>query len=513
MVGIYVMLIVTIALVAGVSASTYFQLSSTQASLMVQQNQVRIQVVSGAITSGITTFNGRDVVPLASPSSGDYPARVPSYAVFNKTTGGRDIVYCPIVFADTFNANGDLVNERQPGSGASPESYPVEVATRGNRSYMVAGYPTVLFGKTGDQDRADAAKELNASGIFGFLLSPDPRLDGDLSCSDVQKVSDGNYIIRGGTVQPFYGSIKDRPATTYVIETGGTEQLGEDEKPVGTIKDALQLISRYDQANATIVLDGNVTVSGEERTLLEDTVFGRSIKFFGKTASTVTFASSGNLSLSLKGDVFFENLTLQASGGSIGIDALPSSRIILKSTDVNFVRVSGGSVHIEGNSHIVTSSGSAVDAAGGSITFDIPGTSASILSSSADPVFLISGGRVLANQSIYAEGPGPLYAAGSPKSVDKAFGAKVYLNGAEQVGLSSPYHREQQTCADGSTSCEASCNAGEVVAWGECASGNNSPLAGFYADTDGQTYTCEWSTGPVPVSTPRAAVVCTTPQH
>jgi hypothetical protein len=515
MVGIFVMLVVTIALVAGASASAYFLLNSTQASLMVQQNQIRVQAVSASLRSAITTFDGRDVIPLRSKDgeAGTFLARVPAIAPFDKTTAGRDIVFCPVVYADTINPTGTIENALSTGA---PESYAAEVATKGGRSYLAAGYPQ--FTRMGMEASA-AAKSLNESGVFGFLLSADPRHQVDLRCSAVEMLSAGNFIIEGGSVQPVFGESKDRPASTYVVSSGSADVLGDDEKPVGSLKDALHLIDKYDQANATIYFDGSVPVSDVEKTQLETVAFGRSLKLIGKTASTLTFQAtgSGRFALQLKGDVLFSNLTLATSNGSpVGVDALPSSRIDISSTDLNFVRASGGSVYLEGQSHIVATSGSAVDAAGGSITFAIPGTAASIISSSGSPIFSISGGHVLAQTSIYVQASAgePLYGSGTYKSVDKASGASVFLNGEEPAVMASPYYRPVPVeCADGSTSCSVQCEAGTIIAWGECASDNNSPLAGFYADTAGQTYTCKWSAGVVPVSNPTAAVVCTNPQH
>jgi hypothetical protein len=219
----------------------------------------------------------------------------------------------------------------------------------------------------------------------------------------------------------------------------------------------------------------------------------------------------------LKGDVLFNNLTLTSSNGRpVGVDAVPSSRLDIISTDMNFVRASGGTVYLEGQSHIVTASGSAVDASGGSITFAIPGTASSIISSSGSPIFAISGGRILAQTSIYIDASAgeTLYVAGTNKSVDKATGSTIFLNGVEPATLVSPYYRPTPVkCANGATSCAIQCSAGTIIAWGECASDNNSALAGFYADTAGQTYTCKWTSDPIPVTNPTAAVVCTNPQH
>jgi hypothetical protein len=516
MVGIFVMLVVTIALVAGASASAYFLLNSTQASLMVQQNQIRVQSVSASIRSAISTFDGRDVVPLRSKdgSTSAFVARVPSIAAFDKTTSGRDIIFCPVVYSDEINPNASVENGLLSGG---VETYPVEAATKGGRSYMVAGYPA--FSKMSAAP-ADAAKSLNQSGIFGFLISGDPRRDVDLRCSSVEMVSAGTFIVDGGTVQPIYGETKDRPASTYVISsTTAVTELGDDQKPVGALKDALHLISKYDQANATIYIDGNLSITDAERAQLEDVAFGRSLKLIGQTASTLTFQTtgSGRYALQLRGDVLFSNLTLTSSNGRpVGVDALPSSRIDIDSTDMNFVRASGGVVFLEGQSHIVTTNGSAVDAAGGSITFAIPGTASSIISSSGSPIFAISGGRVLAQTSIYidASASETLYVSGTNKSVDKATGATIFLNGAEPATLASPYYRPTPVkCANGAASCAVQCTAGTIIAWGECASDNDSPLAGFYADTAGQTYTCKWASGLIPVSNPTAAVVCTNPQH
>ncbi len=523
MVGIFVMLVVTIALVAGASASAYFLLNSTQAALMVQQNQIRVQAVSASIRSGISTFDGRDVVPLRAKdgSTDTFVARVPAIAAFDKTTSGRDIVFCPVVHADTINPNATIENALPSGS---KESYSAEIATRGGRSYLVAGFPQ--FTRMGIQ-AAEAAKSLNQSGIFGFLLSADPRQDTDMKCASVEMVSSGNFIVDGGTVQPIYGETKERPASTYVISSGSVDALDDDQKPVSTLKDALHLISKYDQANATIYVEGNLPVSDVEKTALEEVSFGRSLKLIGKNASTLTFQTTGTgrYPLQLRGDVLLSNLTLMSSGGNaVGIDALPSSRIDINSTDVNFVRVSGGTVYLEGQSHIVVDDSPvddwAVDAAAGSITFAV--ADPAIIAATSDPLVKISGGRVFASSSLYVAsmknpdyaGPITLYETGASKLIDKAAGAGVFVNGEELAALSEPYYRpEPVECADGSSSCAVQCKTGTIIAWGECASSNDSPLAGFFADTDGRLYTCKWAQANVPVSHPTAAVVCTNPQH
>lgn len=508
MVGIFVMLIVTIALVAGASASAYFLLNSTQASLMVQQNQIRVQAVSSSIRSNIATFGGRDVIPLkAGAGSDDFLARVPSLAAFDKTMNGRDIVFCPVVFSNSINKNAELVNATSDGG----ERYDIEVSPQGSKPYMIAGYPDFQPSKMKGASRDAIAKELNDAGIYGFLLSPDPRVKDDLRCSNITKVDVSNYIILGGTVQPVYGSVKDIAASTYVIAPGATAELGADEKPVGSLGDALKEIVKFNQSNATIKLAASETVDGQTRQELQTVGFGRALRIVGNGTSALSFDTSA--SLRLQGDISFENLFLKSGVQTVGIEALPTSRVSLGSVVLGAVRASGGTVYMNGDTHIVVQSGSPVIASGGVISIDVGGDDALNAGSDA-PVFDIAGGEVLIQRDLNVTAPsGYLYRPNSAKSVQLINGAKVYLNGqVPAVTITEPYERVVNSCANGSTSCVAECKSDKIVAWGECTSSNHQALSGFFADT-AQSYKCEWAPGVEPVSEPTVGVVCTTPQH
>jgi len=490
MMSIFVMLVICIALIAGMGYAVFSLIKTGEASLGIQKDQARVENIAASIRASIKFADGRILLPV--DVDGGPRAFVPSVAPYKTTASGKPIVYCPVSPQDI---SGTTVKMLEDGS----ETYDVEVTNYPDNSadsYVAAGAPAI--------DPAHLEK-LRKKGVIAYLILPGPNTDEALNCEDAyipEGVEDLVILADGGSVTPVL-SVADEFSVGQHF-TVADEDLGPNKaKDFASLKDVLDYVQAFDIPYATIWLPSSTEAILSELNDFFSTMKGKTVILKGNS-STISVTGEGTLSVS--GTLFAESVDFNG-GDNITLSAAPS-----------------GAIHLSGS----TTGG--IENVAGNITLE--NTSVTPKNPSAAPTITIDGGRTWIDGSssihapnaiaaIYMTG-GTLDVTGTP-NVDLSAAGDIVIKSGSAIVTGKEFNvkrgggvaaieplrqRVQATCADGSASCEATCPRSTKPVSGECLSTNNHPLAGFGASEN--SYVCNWSglVGTQTVTGPSSIALC-----
>jgi len=543
MLSIFILIIIAIALCASVGFGILQLIRSSDTTLLVQRNQVRVDTVVNTLRSYIRSDSGRTIVPAAVVSGtgipSEIPARVPSIAPFTTTPWGAPLVYCPAAPSEASTPGGTVVNERDGDS----ETYDVELVEQGGVVYVAAGGPgTSVLRQT-----------LRTRRVVGLVISPNPYSEGVPQCADVELASDGvTFIVPGGSVAVVYDLIGNSVPNELVFSPDGTIPAAAPSgaRAVRSIADVVSYFTSYGIRDLSLTFPSGVhEVDAEEIADLASATKGKTLRIAGdgSTELRIVFGSApaGNLSvIRFDGSVDLDGISLTGQAGNAGIDVVvaagPGGKISLRDVSAAGVRNFGGEFALLGTTRltpthsadatsepVVTSGGRVVIETSG-IVINAPSAEVGVLARGGDVTVLSNTAMVLGseNSAFRAEAGGRILPAFAGLEVEITAGGatqsypivsaitfgtengndpvvSITANGVGRTLLTSPL----QICEDGSANCSAECPENSVVAWGECGSDNDHPLAAFSADASGRQWTCRWA-APATVSKPTAKAVC-----
>ena len=493
--------------IAGYQIVTLNQTFNTTST--IQQNQARIQVVTGAVRAGVTLIDGRVAVPV----SADLTSTVPDISPFRTSANGSPLVYCPILRSDA--ADGEAFS-----NPAANESYRIVKTERSGMTYAVAGRP-------GTKDD----KAISDLGIVAFVLVPQPNATDPLRCSDVTVASDGStLLVKGGSVSPVFDSPVAADGASFVISPDGSrpEAALSSDRVVRSLTEVAEFVRHYDVGDLRLRILGGEAVSATDFQALLDETAGRTVRLVGADGGKADLKVSGETGSDLvelvgRGVMILQDVSLVGGASQdVAVASSAAGSLVLQDSEAARVRSNGGRVSIEGSS-LVSAAHSAVAqlapvvADGGSVTLSVSDSEASpaIRAPSSATVLSARGGDVVLKSTIHvvapasaqlfrAQGGGRLRVAGDEVVVN------VDRGGGFAPETYNALERASTACPDGAESCTAQCPAGKRVAWGECGSANGAPLASFSVDGTASAYTCTWSQSVVAMA-PKAAVVCENP--
>lgn len=484
--------------------STY---QSSQAAIAVLQNQTRLQMVAAQVRSSLAVVDGRTGVPVRP----DFSAGVPPVTPFTTTSSGDPIVFCPIL-------PGDAADGRTFANAAAVESWQVRTAERDGLNYVVAGMP-------GGPDDARIA----AMGVVAYLLSPQPNVKAPLRCADARVGEDGSTIlVKGGSVVSIFDSVPDADSASFVLSADGSRPdfATTADRTARSLDEVLEFVRHYDVHDVRVRLSGAETVSGGALDELLSISYGRTVRFEGPSGVRAVLSIDGGPSsaqgvteVSSRGSAVFSNVSLvSSSGAEVLVSARPGGSVMLENAQTARVRSNGGTLALTGSTRILpgASATAPVYADGGTLMIDVtdsdaapfmtPTPAAAAISAAGGDVVVKGDARLqIGSTALFQQLPGGRLRFGTA-------GAKLLVDRGTGFSPETPsdLQRVSQACADGSTSCVATCPTGKAVAWGECGSGNGAPLASFSVDATGAAYTCQFSPMSVALA-PTAAVVCRAP--
>lgn len=516
MFGLFIMVMVTLALMGAGAAANFYMLAQTQATLEVQKTQVRIQAISDSLRSRFTVVDGQVAFSfdhMEQDVQNRYLARLPNDLIFTRTSSGQPIIFCPAIYRAGSTSNETL-------AVSDSIQYGVEIKD----GYMIAGAPS--FRAPNAQDEAntlqiDVAK-LNRNGAFGFLIAPNPKSTEENlpNCANIVEYNGPEaqaFLLDGASVSVVFANMSRAVSHTYQV--GSKTGLQEGVTYVPSLVDALQLVARNEQASATINVAGPIpglTLSDLSR--IEDFGRGRAITVTASSQAVISSTES-NSSLRPSGNWTFNNIDLSA----FAIDVGEGQSLTLNSSLVGPIALNGGSVRLTGTSRVIdggqVSSDAVVMANAGSLVFDVDVQSQPIIgASSSRAAFMVHAGAIVLERDItLASGMVP-YAgiAGTSKPVRKIGVSDIYTLTGEGVAQTSGdelvVSRQQST---DTTACDSSdcvrvaeCPIDQKALRGECGSSNEQPVASFGIGSSGETFSCSWATvlnptgNLVPPSTP-----------
>lgn len=523
MLSIFIMLIIAIALCAGIGYSIFTLIKSGESSLTTQKNQVRLEVMAAAIRAGVIYRDGKPLVPVkieGSTVSTEFPEGL---VPFMTTVDGRPVTYCA-VGAGPFD--GNVVTETIEINGIS-------------RTYLVSGALT-------GEDAEEIGEALHERGIVAFLISPEPkaaetpndctafiRTEGE---GDEIEVFPDHLVIEGGVVTPVYAfatPLVPESDLSFVIEADSEEPNA----PV-TDEDVDNAAEQWAASNSfqlTLEMPEIKSVHRETIEKLVATGSGRVLRINGSPDSPAVirvFSSeaSGTLEIAYRGDVFMENVIFegwsdpQDSGPSFDIVLVAEkpARLFLENVVTGGLKAKGGKIALSGPGSLVIpefgASSVPVVVNGGEVFIAARngGSASSIIASAADSLVRVNGGLLV------FEGK-PRFETGLSARIVEAFGnariaatpgpvmASVVRDGGPAADeIISQSVTVKETCATGDGSCTATCEAGRVAVSGSCASSDGHALAGFGVDPSATSFTCVWS---APIASlapmaPSATAVC-----
>lgn len=529
MIGIFIIIVMAIALIAAAGYGIMVLMDSSGISINLQRNMVRMDVIASAIKSSIRMENGQVMVPIGT-LAGEYVARIsPSIAPFSKTTWGKDIVYCPVSPNDPIDVTTSIRN-------GSSETYEVSVSLIGGIPYMSGGGP----------DNPALLAQLRERHVVGLLIAPDMTGSSASSpkCLDVT-LSGDTFVVQGGDVTVVTDVQSDGTGygRVFVLSPEGPVPPGA--MVINSIENAASYIVNYSLPDATIILpDGEQSVRHKEFEELLAASAGRTIRLKGSGASILKIDYSGAPSsdegvMQTDGTLLVTGVTFKgyvSDVQSMDIIAVvgPTGVLSLSDSMIGGLRVHGGKASL-GNGAVIAPTYSAsarsepASVFGGSLFIarnDVP----IILSAGAAAGLTVRGGDVSISGAIamslapggkafVASGGGRISAASSSATVTVNNAAAIPLSASltlsDDISVSGLGIRQNLVtsghviCADGSEACEAICPTGSVLSWGECGSTNFHPVAGFEANADGTSWTCRWASAGGVIG-PRARAVCST---
>lgn len=538
MVGLFVSVIITLSLIAGAAAANYYMLASTQATLAVQQTQVRVQAISDALRSRFSVVDGQVAFSLAGLEKNEalaYKSVLPNDLVFTKTSAGKTIVFCPAVY------KMDLIANEEFADGSS------EFAVETRSGYLVGGHP--VFRDVTSDDQAGTSKinveQLNKNGVFGFLISPSPngKVQDQPICSDIVRYqgSDADtYLVKGGSVSLVFANMSKAVSNEYAVS--GAVGVVDGINHVPSFLDAVRLVARNEQTAAKISVSSDVVLAEADLVALNELGRGRSIEITSDGIRTVSVSSGSNV-LTLPGTWKFIGFNLSAFTLVSGED----STVTLVDSLIGSIQMNGGKVRISGTSQIVDTTAGTADAIvvsnGGSLTLASTLSIEPVVSSATAgrAAFKVNGGsvnietdtRIADDLVVYPVPPVTAVANFSPSKAVTRIGLSNIVRGAGPV--SSFEDLSQKVSETGPSDCgvtgceiEAFCPAGQIVVAADCSSGTGSDMGHALSKfgpikhaSDGRYgYSCKWQAatlmpGEIPSTSsavsPRVVISCARP--
>nr|WP_250808032.1 hypothetical protein [Neorhizobium tomejilense] len=540
MLSIFIMLFIAIGIAAGIGYAIVTLINTAQVSLTIQANQVRLQNISTAIRSGLTTDGGTVLLPISVDWDGDVPtnvlARLPSSTPFSTTTSGGEIVYCP-AFPDPAPPSSPIMLNHHEDRD---ETFPVAVTKLGDKSYLTAGHASGLSSDTLDR--------LNEMGVIAYILSPQPSYKGPLLCGDVRVSPQDNYtlLVNGGSVVPVYTVTTDGRGSVFVLsEEGLPPGYNGSDRVVKSLKDVKDFIVQYQITDATVKLPEDYAVSledldaflqaGQARTLRLKPG-GRDEGGNAVTHSTVTLTNppsqfpDRNVYLKAKGTLVLEDITLDADGYDVAVDAGAAATVFLSDSQVAGLRTTGGRISTEGVTRIVPDDGYLTEiqpiiSEGGEITLNSTASpavnapaSVVMFSANAGTINLQPGLRIVANptfpetrQLVGPRNGGRVVVSGGNPFLTVDRGAGYVDEGATAIDLSTR-QTVAQACADGAVDCEVSCPSDKIVDFGFCSTSNGVAVTAFGPSVSLTSFSCSFGGGLEAPQQPRASAVCDFPK-
>lgn len=507
MVGLFVSVIITLSLIAGAAAANYYMLASTQATLAVQQTQVRVQAISDALRSRFSVVEGQVAFSLNGMDKNDafaYKSVLPNDLVFTKTSAGKIIVFCPAIYKENMVATAAFAD------GAS--EFSVETDTK----YLLGGYPA--FRDVASTDQAGTSKinveQLNKNGVFGFLISPSPngKEEDQPICSDIVRYKGDDadtYLVKGGSVSLVFANMSKAVSSEYFV--GGS---GEGVNHVPKLLDAVRLVVRNEQAAAKISVTSDVALTEADFDALNKLGRGRSIEVTSDGLSTVSVAG-GNGVLELLGTWKFTGFNMSGLTLVSGED----SAVTLVDSLIGSIQMNGGKVRVSGASQIVDTTAGSADAIvvsnAGSLTLasTLSGEPVVTSSTSGRAAFKVNGGsvnietdtRIADDLVVYPVPPAIAAANFAPSKPVTRIGLSNIVLGAGSVSAFEDL--SQKVTETGPSDCgvtgceiEAFCPADQIVVSADCSSGTGNEMGHALSKfgptkhtSDGRYgYSCKW---------------------
>ncbi len=365
------------------------------------------------------------------------------------------------------------------------------------------------------------AQTLNKSGIYGFLISPDPQAKNTdlLNCNDIVKYSTNaseTFVIDKGTVYPIFANSSAALPDTYLISASGSGINSDGQYVSHSVSDALTLASRNGQSAITILINSATALSQGDVDALAQQTSTRAITF--KSASgtvfTLTTASGVGQSLTLNGNITFNKIDVSA----LTITSSPDATITFIDSIAGALQINGGDVSIiksaQSSSGSSISAPSGVEAAvvlkGGNIRFETAATPA-VSVSGGGAAFMIYGGRATIAADLQLASGTTLYPdpttsmSGIPsKAINLIDNHSAYITGnseplTEFEKLSKKAVGVSTACSETGCTVVASCPGNLEAKSGYCETTDHYPLASFGIDNtvvNGKTvssYVCDWA--------------------
>lgn len=539
MVGLFVTVIITISLIAGAAAANYYMLASTQTTLAVQQTQVRVQAISDSLRSRFSVVDGQVAFSLEGMqpnASMAYKSELPSDLVFTKTSAGKTIIFCPVIYKENLSANAKFAD------GLS--EYSVETSS----SFLLGGYPDFRNARSDDQAGTSKidVERLNKNGVFGFLISPSPngRDDKPPLCSEIvrYKASDADtYLVKGGSVSLVFANMSKAVSNTYVVGTGS---IGSEDgiNYASSLLDAVRLVARNEQSTASITVRSDVSLTEADIAALNSLGRGRSIDVISEGLSNVSVAGGSHI-LQLPGTWKFTGFNM----ASLTLVSGEDSTVTLIDSLIGSIQMNGGKVRVGGASQIVDTTASNADAVvvanAGSLTIasTLAGEPVIISPTSGRAAFKVNGGsinietdtRIADDLVVYPVPPSVAVASFSPSKPVNRIGLSNIVLGAGPVSAFEDLSQKVSVLGPsncGVTGCEveAFCPSEQVVVSADCSSGTGSDMGHALSKfgpikhaVDGRYgYSCKWQgaslmPGEIPTTStavsPKVIITCARP--
>lgn len=526
MIAIFIIIIMAIALIGAAGYGIMTLMDSSGIAINIQRNTVRLDIISASIRAGLRIEDGQVLIPV----SADLKTRLtPAIAPYSKTTWGKDIVYCPI---SPINAAGatELL-----GSG----DYEVSITTIGGLPYVSGS--NLTFG--------DGAKlaDIRNRHIVALLISPDMNGSGDApACSQVTyDIATSTFSVTGGDVLAVSDVQSEGRGYGRVFVIDPTGPIPPGAIAINSVESAASFIVNYGLPDATIKLkSGENEITEVGFNALQTAIAGRTLRIEGDADGTsflrinYTSGSENHRSMNVNGNLELTRVSLKGFvGAAAAIDVVgqvgPAGILSMRDSSLGGLRVSGGKTALGVGATIMPSHSSPImlepiSVSGGQLFLQGNGTN--VVASSTAPVGVkvyggdaavagpISMGLVVDGKPFETFGGGRVMAAASNASVSVNGGASeaivAGMTFSEKVAVSGAGVKRNLVtagalaCAEGTTSCQATCQADAILAWGECGSADGGPLSGFGANDEGTAWTCRWPTPAVVESLRTVKAVC-----
>jgi hypothetical protein len=538
MVGLFVSVIITLSLIAGAAAANYYMLASTQATLAVQQTQVRIQSISDALRSRFSVVDGQVAFSLDGMEKNAalaYYSVLPNDLVFTKTSAGRTIGFCPAIYKE------DMVSTESFADGTS------EYAVETRSGYLLGGFPAFRDVESSDQAGTSRinVEQLNKNGVFGFLISPSPngKEEDRPVCADIVRYKGPDadtYLVKGGSVSLVFANMSKAISSEYAVS--GAVGVVDGINHVPSLLDAVRLVVRNEQSAAKIVVTSDIELSDADLDTLNELGRGRSIDVVSNGISTISAAGPDRV-LALHGSWKFTGFNM--SGLTLISDE--DSTVTFVDSLIGSIQMNGGKVSVSGASQIVDTTAGTADAivisnAGSlSIASTLYGEPVVASNTSGRAAFKVNGGsvnieadtRISDDLTVYPVPPAIAAANFAPSKPVTRIGLNNIVQGAGSI---SAFENLAQTVAEtgpsdcGVTGCEvkAFCPADQIVVSSDCSSGTGADAGHALSKfgpvrhaTDGRYgYSCKWQganlkPGEIPTAStavsPKVVITCARP--